>query len=153
MRDSPTAGPRLRAALIALDDRGRILALKHVRPNSEYWVLPGGGVETGETVEKGLEREVNEELGIGCRIEKLLAIGELMAPSRHVVDFFFAGTLERHDGFEIRHSEGIGEARWVRPPKLSEMDFRPKEIIPMLEGLSNGTWNAPIYLGKYNYTP
>jgi 8-oxo-dGTP diphosphatase len=146
--------PRMRATLATMDESGRILLLQHIHPDRhpyrEYWVLPGGGVEYGESVEKALEREIREELGIGVQVGNLLAIGELITGHLHVLDLFLTGILDRHDGFTIQHDEGIGEARWVELEMLAQMDFLPREILPILIGWAKGVINGPVYMGKYN---
>ena len=38
----------------------------------EYYVIPGGGVEEGESLEEALIREIKEELGIDIEIVKYL---------------------------------------------------------------------------------
>lgn len=48
------------------DGRGHVLLIRHP-PESGWgdaWVTPGGRLEEGETVLKGLEREVREEVGV-----------------------------------------------------------------------------------------
>lgn len=49
------------------DDSGRI-ALMHVQKR-DYYKLPGGGVEPGESAEEALHRELREEVGATGRIE------------------------------------------------------------------------------------
>jgi len=41
--------------------KDKILLVHRKKKGDEYWVLPGGGVEDGETLEEALEREVIEE--------------------------------------------------------------------------------------------
>lgn len=53
------------------DDVKKILLVKQ---RNEKWELPGGKLEPNETLRIGLEREINEELGINCIIEYLLDI-------------------------------------------------------------------------------
>lgn len=58
--------PRRRSAiLVALDDRGRVLL---VRQGGGFfageWLLPGGGLEPGESAEDAVRREVLEETGL-----------------------------------------------------------------------------------------
>ena len=47
-------------ALIIRD--GKYLAVRN--PKDSYWKLPGGGIESGETAEEALRRELKEEIGI-----------------------------------------------------------------------------------------
>ncbi len=50
-----------------IEANGMILLVRQRRAASTYWLLPGGGVERGETLTAALEREVREECGITAR--------------------------------------------------------------------------------------
>jgi len=80
--------------------QGRILLIRHEKPGKEYWLLPGGGVNSGESLVDALRRELREELGIDDRLpfEGPVAIVDSIAPERsfaakHVVHIIFAGDL------------------------------------------------------------
>lgn len=47
---------------LALDAEGRVFLIRHTYVRG--WQLPGGGVETGETLRQSLERELAEEANI-----------------------------------------------------------------------------------------
>jgi 8-oxo-dGTP diphosphatase len=94
-----SAEPRIRvSALLGWNDR--VLLCRHEKPGKEYWLLPGGGVNSGETLLDGLRRELREEIGIFDPIpfEGPIAIVDSIAPersyvTRHVVHIIFAGDL------------------------------------------------------------
>jgi 8-oxo-dGTP pyrophosphatase MutT (NUDIX family) len=52
--------------------RHRILMVQHRDADGLFWILPGGGVKTGETLEDAAVREVWEEAGVRCRIVRRL---------------------------------------------------------------------------------
>jgi 8-oxo-dGTP diphosphatase len=62
-----------------------------------YWILPGGGVEPGETLDDALKREMLEETGLQCEVGPLLFIKELLYP--------FPGSLEPGS---LHHSVSLG---------------------------------------------
>ncbi len=110
---------------------GRILLLRHEKSSGEIWLLPGGGVQTGESLVRALRRELQEETGLfpeGVEIplEGPVAIVDSIAPSseprrKHVVHVIFAadvtGSLEDvvsqdeavrgHRAFRLRELEAI----------------------------------------------
>src|ERR1022692_3011607 len=64
---------RVRALLITPDDD--LLTIQRIRPGQDpYWVLPGGGVETGEDLETALARELREEIAATADVHSLLHI-------------------------------------------------------------------------------
>jgi 8-oxo-dGTP diphosphatase len=91
--------PRIRVSAI-LRWRDRVLLCRHEKGGREYWLLPGGGVNSGESLADALYRELNEEVGISDElpVEGPVAIVDSISPVRsfaqkHVVHIIFAGDL------------------------------------------------------------
>ena len=51
-----------------------VLLIRHLHPadGHTYWLLPGGGIEAGETPEVCVAREMAEETGMSVRVERLV---------------------------------------------------------------------------------
>jgi 8-oxo-dGTP diphosphatase len=91
--------PRIRVSAL-LHWQDRILLCRHEKPGREYWLLPGGGVNSGESLLDALHRELREELGIEDEVplEGPVALVDSISPGRllvqkHVVHIIFAGDL------------------------------------------------------------
>ena len=54
--------PRIRVSAL-LHWRGSILLIRHEKRGREHWLLPGGGVSSGETLVDALQRELADVLG------------------------------------------------------------------------------------------
>lgn len=92
--------PRIRvSALLRWEDR--ILLCRHEKAGrGEYWLLPGGGVNAGESLTDALHRELSEEVGIDDElpVEGPVALIDSISPKRafatkHVVHIIFAADL------------------------------------------------------------
>ena len=114
-------------ACALLDADGRVLIAQ--RPEGKamagLWEFPGGKVETGETPEQTLIRELQEELGIVVR-EACLA--PLTFASHAYAEFHLLMPL-----YVCRRWEGTVTARhhtklaWVRPNKLRDYPMPPAD--------------------------
>jgi mutator protein MutT len=61
---------RIRAVAIVVKDKEILLMYR--KNEKEYYTFPGGGVEEGETIERAVLRELEEETTIKATINKLL---------------------------------------------------------------------------------
>jgi 8-oxo-dGTP diphosphatase len=90
--------PRIRVSAI-LRREDRILLIRQQKAERQYWLLPGGGVNAGETLVDAVRRELSEECAIeeDLHLEGPVAVVESIspdrAPTKHVVHIIFAGHL------------------------------------------------------------
>jgi 8-oxo-dGTP diphosphatase len=100
-RVTVSAAPRIRVSAI-LRWRDRILLCRHEKQGGDRWLLPGGGVNAGESLLEALQRELAEEIGIveledELPVEGPVAIVDSISPNpwapKHVVHIIFASDL------------------------------------------------------------
>ena len=60
----PEPQVRVRASALVTDSEGRLLLVLQPGVPADFWILPGGGVEEGETSREAVVREVREETGL-----------------------------------------------------------------------------------------
>lgn len=104
---------------------GEFLLVRRARPPMQgLFTLPGGGVESGESLVEAVRREVREETGLTIEPGALAGTREVIARDdagrveRHFVILAFAA---RWIAGEPRLNEELAEARWVRPAALRDL--------------------------------
>lgn len=111
------------AAGVILDDQGLILVA--LRPQHAelggYWEFPGGKVESGETIENALSRELAEELAIQVNTaQPFLTIEHVYAKRKVILHIFkvkdFSGEAVGNEGQTLR---------WVTLAELGSLQFPP----------------------------
>jgi ADP-ribose pyrophosphatase YjhB (NUDIX family) len=146
---SPDKSVRIRVA--GVFTRGdEILLVNHVRGSDSYWLLPGGGLDYGETLAQALERELMEECAVKTRAGRLLFIAESLPPDRHrqILNVTLLGELLEG---EPRLNESGGRLRgvaWVRRSRLPELKFFPDFRDELLRHWDSGFTLGAASLGN-----
>jgi len=104
---------------------GRVLMVKHRHQGEEWWCLPGGGLEPGETPEQGALRELREECNVtGTAIRQTSYL--CYAPNDETYSFLVdiagqAPSLGRDPGV-APGQEVLVAVQWLRLDEIPERD-------------------------------
>jgi ADP-ribose pyrophosphatase YjhB (NUDIX family) len=104
-----------------------ILLVRHEKEGKSYWLLPGGGLEFGESMETGLERELMEEAAVKTKTGKLLFTAESLPPDkhRHVLNIVFLGQVLQGEAKLNEVSERLKEVAWKKKSEVLSLTFFP----------------------------
>jgi 8-oxo-dGTP diphosphatase len=147
MSKHSTALPRIRVGVVLVDG-DRLLLVRHQKKDATYWLLPGGGLDYGETIEECAKREILEETGLEIEVKKFLYLSEGIAPdkSRHIVQLFVLG--ERTGGNLIAcDEEVIAEVAWIPFSELKTITLYPTIAETLLASQQEGFKGEMRYLG------
>ena len=116
-----TAGPRRLTAIVACTDKsGRVLLVKQIGgPYAGAWLLPGGGVDEGESIEDALRREMREETG--CELDDMRSVATYEVDER-TQDFKALVHLFRAKARGQARAEDGSALRWASP---TEAGYHP----------------------------
>jgi 8-oxo-dGTP diphosphatase len=127
--------PRI-SARACIRRNGSLLLSKYKDHRGFWYVMPGGGQRTGETLQECLVREVREELCVSVTVGNLMYIREIIADRHedtnlpdgfHQVEVFFECSLPAGSEPELgKHpdSDQIGH-EWVETERLTDILFFP----------------------------
>mgnify|MGYP000960091486 FL=1 len=140
--------PRVRVAGILIED-DRILLIEHTKNNRKYWLVPGGGVDWGESAAEALIREFKEETSLDIEVEKFLFISETIAPDKqkHVINLYFKIKKAENSSniMKLGEEEILTDLRFIPEDEIKNIRLYPNIKEKLIKLLNKE--NIEPYLG------
>jgi ADP-ribose pyrophosphatase YjhB (NUDIX family) len=141
--------PIIRVAGVLVEDACILLVEQDVT-ESRHWAQPGGKLEPGESLERGLIREMKEETGLDVQVDELLYIAERITNESHIVIISFmvrqiGGILGTGTGIEFAEGK-IKRVKMIPISQLSELGFSATYCALARAGFpERGTYKGDIF--------
>lgn len=91
----------------------------------DWWEFPGGKIESGESPEKALSREIKEELDVEISIDSFIKTVEWDYPTFHLTMHCYLCHVTDGNITLIEHEA----ARWLTTDQLDEVNWLPADKI------------------------
>jgi len=117
---------RLSLKAVVLNGKGQCLLLQRSlgsKGNPGKWEFPGGKADPGESFERAMVREVEEETGLRIKPTGVAGAAESESPQRKVAYLFMEATT---DGGDVRLSAEHEDYAWAPVAELPERDLAPQ---------------------------
>jgi ADP-ribose pyrophosphatase YjhB (NUDIX family) len=135
------ARPILGVGAIILDEDRVLLVQRGREPLKGQWSLPGGAVETGESVAAALQREVLEETALHVEIGPLVEIFERIMPDatgRAEYHYVLLDYLCRVSSGSPQAGSDVAATAWVKRAALGGIQLT-SGTLPVIEKAFHGS--------------
>ncbi len=144
---------RVRVAGVFVRD-SRILLVKHRKARREYYLLPGGGQEPGESMTETLVREWKEELSLDIEPGEFLFMGESVPPKNlkksQVVQITFSVRSTRGK-IHVKPDEALFGFEWVPMDNFLSIPFFPACQSQIMTVLSDKKKGDAVSYSRYEW--
>ncbi|MBO4814655.1 MAG: (deoxy)nucleoside triphosphate pyrophosphohydrolase [Muribaculaceae bacterium] len=113
-------------AAVLRDDAGRVFATQRgYGAMKDGWEFPGGKIETGETPEEALKREIVEELNVNIDIDDFLTTVEWDYETFHLTMQCYLCHVVSGEMVLMEHEA----ARWLPLEEIDSVDWLPADLM------------------------
>lgn len=143
---------RVRSGVLIVQ-QGKVALIARVRDGQRYFVVPGGGVEHGESLEQAAVREALEELGVHVALGALaITVERAERPQHYFLATIVGGTFGAGSGPEfgpnVPPAKGTYRAVWLPLAALPRSDVRPRLVAAALPTILSGTAHLPLVIAE-----
>jgi ADP-ribose pyrophosphatase YjhB (NUDIX family) len=126
-----------------------VLLVRHRKGAETYWLLPGGGLDYGESIEACARRVTLVETGLEIEVKKFLFMSEAIAPdlSRHILNVYVLGTA-LGGTLTAPEEDAIEEVAFVPVADLKGLTLRPAIADALVAAYENDFEGDMRYLGS-----
>lgn len=134
-------------ALIIKD--GKMAAIKVRDAGEEWFIMPGGGQESEETLQEAVVREVLEEIGINVTCKELLFVVEGVHGERfHRVDLIFnCEFVSEISHAVLKNDTNQVGVEWLDISSLNSQQLYPSKLRRQIMNFYEGK-SYKVYLGN-----
>ncbi|OGK08053.1 MAG: hypothetical protein A2W80_07780 [Candidatus Riflebacteria bacterium GWC2_50_8] len=152
----PTRPLRNSAKALIIRD-GRVLCTRNCDLLGDFFLLPGGGQNHGETLKDAVARECLEEIGAGVEVGHLYFVREYISANHelaeyddsiHQIEFMFLCRLLEEPGANssLSHDAMQTGIEWLPIAELEKYRFYPGALVEHLKNFPPRSF-AQVYLG------
>ena len=131
--------PRVRVAGIVIQENS-ILLIQHVKNEKKYWLVPGGGVDWGESLEEALIREYKEETNLDVEVKDFLFFSETISPdkNKHVINLYFLVKIKNDsETMKIGNETNLSDLKYVSKEEIQNIKLYPNIKEQLMKILNN----------------
>jgi len=140
---------RIRVAGLLIQN-SRVLLVKHRKGKKSYWLLPGGGVKSGETVQDALKRELFEELKLHIEVgDFLFAVETIVQNTTHILQPTYVIHTKDTGSLAVGEDRRVVGFKFFRRSDIQDETIYPDIRSELQEFLASGAISKRYFLKQW----
>lgn len=104
-----------------------LLARRNRNPFKDHWVIPGGKIRVGETIEEACKREVKEEVCIDIKVDGVYGMYPTIMKERGIVSYhnYLVGVKAKYKEGSLLTGEEMNKVKYFSKEEIEKLKLIP----------------------------